>query len=139
MNDPETLRRLKYLEEKISMFNNILQTMDVTTRNSLDDFKLEIENIKKEINDIKQEINDIEIKIKAITDELSNFATTDQLKIINSILDYINPFDFVTKKELDKLVKEKLWNILITYTIRKVKFIIFNIFIKNYEKLTWYI
>ena len=101
MNDPETLRRLKYLEEKISMFNNILQTIDVTTRSSLDDFKLEIENIKKEINDI-------EIKIKAIMDELSNFATTDQLKIINSLLDYINPFDFVTKKELDKLVKEKI-------------------------------
>jgi len=112
MNDPETLRRLKYLEEKISMFNNILQTMDVTTRSSLDDFKLEIENIKKEINDIKQEINDIEIKIKAITDELSNFATIDQLKIINSILDYINPFDFVTKKELDKLVKEKIMEYL---------------------------
>jgi len=137
MNDPETLRRLKYLEEKISMFNNILQTMDVTTRSSLDDFKLEIENIKKEINDIKQEINDIEIKIKAIMDQLSNFATTDQLKIINSILDYINPFDFVTKKELDKLVKEKIMEYLMTFTIRKVKFIIFNIFIKNYEKLTW--
>ncbi len=108
MIDPETLRRLKYLEEKISMFNNILQTIDVTTRSSLEDFKLEIENIKKEIKDIKQEINELEIKIKAITDELSNFATIDQLKIINSILDYINPFDFVTKKELDKLVKEKI-------------------------------
>ncbi len=108
MIDPETLRRLKYLEEKISMFNNILQTIDTTTRSSLEDFKLEIENIKKEIKDIKQEINDLEIKIKAITDELSNFATIDQLKIINSILDYINPFDFVTKKELDKLVKEKI-------------------------------
>ena len=108
MIDPETLRRLKYLEEKISMFNNILQTIDITTRSSLGDLKLEIENIKKEIKDIKQEINDLEIKIKAITDELSNFATIDQLKIINSILDYINPFDFVTKKELDKLVKEKI-------------------------------
>jgi len=108
MIDPETLRRLKYLEEKISMFNNILQTIDITTRSSLEDFKLEIENIKKEIKYIKQEINDLEIKIKAITDELSNFATIDQLKIINSILDYINPFDFVTKKELDKLVKEKI-------------------------------
>ncbi len=112
MIDPETLRRLKYLEEKISMFNNILQTIDVTTRSSLEDFKLEIENIKKEIKDIKQEINELEIKIKAITDELSNFATIDQLKIINSILDYINPFDFVTKKELDKLVKEKIMEYL---------------------------
>jgi predicted nucleic acid-binding Zn-ribbon protein len=112
MIDPETLRRLKYLEEKISMFNNILQTIDVTTRSSLEDFKLEIENIKKEIKDIKQEINDLEIKIKAITDELSNFATIDQLKIINSILDYINPFDFVTKKELNKLVKEKIMEYL---------------------------
>jgi len=112
MIDPETLRRLKYLEEKISMFNNILQTIDITTRSSLEDFKLEIENIKKEIKDIKQEINDLEIKIKAITDELSNFATIDQLKIINSILDYINPFDFVTKKELDKLIKEKIMEYL---------------------------
>ncbi len=112
MIDPETLRRLKYLEEKISMFNNILQTIDVTTRSSLEDFKLEIENIKKEIKDIKQEINELEIKIKAITDELSNFATIDQLKIINSILDYINPFDFVTKKELDKIVKEKIMEYL---------------------------
>ncbi|MGC9133178.1 MAG: hypothetical protein ACP5GJ_02145 [Nanopusillaceae archaeon] len=112
MPETDLLRRLKYLEEKVSMFNNIIQTIDVTTRNSLEDMKRELEDIREEIKEIKNEINDLEIKVKAITDQLSLFATVDQVKTISSIIDYINPFDFVTKKEVEKIVKEKIMEYL---------------------------
>jgi DNA repair exonuclease SbcCD ATPase subunit len=108
MPEIDLLRRLKYLEEKISMFNNIIQTIDVTTRKSLEDIRTELEEIRKEIKEIRDEIDDLEIKVKAITDQLSLFATVDQVKTISSIIDYINPFDFVTKKEVEKIVKEKI-------------------------------
>ena len=112
MPETDILRRIKYIEEKISMFNNIVQTIDVTTRNSLEDMKKEIEQIREEIKEIKDEVNDLEIKVKAITDQLSLFATVDQVKTISSIIDYINPFEFVTKKEVEKIVKEKIMEYL---------------------------
>ncbi|BBL45665.1 hypothetical protein MJ1_0512 [Nanobdella aerobiophila] len=108
MQEIDITKRLKYLEERVSMFNNIIESIDSTTRLSVNDIKEDLNNIKRDINELKEDINNIEIKLKAITDQLSLFATTDQLKTITSMMDYINPFDFVTKKEVEKIIDKKL-------------------------------
>ncbi|MGB9674940.1 MAG: hypothetical protein ACPLX8_02280 [Nanopusillaceae archaeon] len=108
MSDINLIKRIKYIEEKISMFNNIISSIDYTTRSSISDIQEKIEKIEKDLQSIKEKIDDLEIKIKAITDQLSLFATVDQIKTLETFIDYMNPMDFMTKKEAEKIIDERI-------------------------------
>ncbi|MGC9079190.1 MAG: hypothetical protein ACP5G1_00425 [Nanopusillaceae archaeon] len=108
MSDINLIKRIKYIEEKISMFNNIISSIDYTTRSSISNIQEKIEKIEKELQSIKDKIDDLEIKIKAITDQLSLFATVDQIKTLETFIDYMNPMDFMTKKEAEKIIDERI-------------------------------
>jgi len=61
---------------------------------------MEFEKIKTEITSIKKFLNQI-------TKELKLFAKKEQIKTLEKYIDLLNLKEFITKKELDEILKNK--------------------------------
>jgi len=108
MTDIEILKKIKYIEDRLNILENIIYSVQKTSDNIQKNYEFKLDQINREINQIKKDIDDIKIKINAIYDQLKLFATIDQIKVIDTMLEAINPMDFVTKKEVEKIVKRIL-------------------------------
>ncbi len=99
-------RRLRILEERYTNFRNRIQ---VTDQNMLLHSKKQTTNIKtinSDINDLKKEINDIHEKIDLIIKELNNSAKKEDVEVLQKYINLWDPMNFVTRKEIEKLIKE---------------------------------
>jgi len=112
MIDPNIDRRLKNLENKIYIIENIVSSLKNTEDYRTRIFEERMNKILNDINVIKQEIESLKIKIKAIQDQMSLFAPVDRVKALEKYIDIIDPFSYLTKKEAERLIERKIKEIL---------------------------
>lgn len=99
-------RRVKVLEER---YTNLRSRSQVTEQNMLHKnktFFTEIKTINLELTEIKKEINELKDKILSIIKELESFAKKENVDILRKYIDLWNPVNFVTKKDVEAIVKE---------------------------------
>jgi predicted phage-related endonuclease len=102
----ELSRRTRVLEER---YSNIRRKIQVTESNMLSIQKNTIHEIKatdSQVLELQRTITQLDDKIKQINNELKNFSSSNELKIISRYLDFWQPIGFITKKEAEKLVRE---------------------------------
>lgn len=104
--------RLSILEQRVNSIYQIMHNMENTLLVRNDKLENEIKELREEIKKIKDEIKNINIKINAIIDQLDLFAPIDRVKSIEKLLDIIDPLNFVTKNEIDKIVEKKVKELL---------------------------
>jgi len=121
MVDPNIDRRLKNLENKIYIIENIVSSLKNTEDYRTRIFEERINKISNDINTIKQEIESLKIKIKAIQDQMSLFAPIDRVKALEKYIDVIDPFSYLTKKEAERLIEKKVREILQMMDIKAYK------------------
>lgn len=108
-------RRLKMMEAK---YTNIRSRSRVTEQNMLQKNKIfftEIKTLNLELTEVKKEINELKDRMLSIVKELESFAKRESVDILKKYIDLWNPVNFVTKNDVDAIVKE------IIYDMRKGK------------------
>jgi len=105
-------KRIKYIESRIDMINQLLENIESNFVEETRKIDEKIKLLNNEISKLKKEVNELKIKINAILDQLSLFATSERVSIIEKYIDLINPFEFVTIKELEKILDKKIREIL---------------------------
>ena len=97
--------RIRSAEERI---NNIRKSIQLNGQNYLDmnkKFNEETTVINSEITDLKRTINDIKSKIELIIKELTLTSKREDLEVVNKYLELWKPVNFVTQREVKKIIK----------------------------------
>lgn len=105
-------RRMKIIESSINNIMQLMRNLDITTKESINKLSDDIEKLKNDIEKIKKDIDNLNIKIKSIVDQLSLFALSDRVKYIERYIEYLDPYQFLTKKEAERLIEKKIKEIL---------------------------
>ncbi|MBW2965674.1 hypothetical protein KY342_01060, partial [Candidatus Woesearchaeota archaeon] len=71
-------------------------------------FITEIKTINSDIVELKKEIEGMKNKMDLIVNELQNFASKDEVDVMKKYIEFWEPVNFVTRNEVEKIIKEKL-------------------------------
>jgi len=102
----EMTRRSRMLEER---YSNLERRSQVLEENMLEHHRKlssEIRLLNGDLADVKKLIADLNEKIQYLAAELQGFARTEDVQVIKKYLDYWQPLNFVTQKQLDNTVKD---------------------------------
>ncbi len=98
--------RIRLLESKYTLMR---ERVFVINQNMIEEYKKlmgEMKGINEEVTEIKRDL----AKIKEITantvKEMEFFARKDQLKVLEKYINFWNPLNFVTQKEVQELIEE---------------------------------
>lgn len=98
----EVVNRLRVLESKQSQFNEKLllvnQNMIESHKESMQDLK----NVRKELEEINKNLKNVKNVVKHLSEEATNFAHKDNVKVLEKYINLWNPLNFVTRQELEK-------------------------------------
>jgi len=100
--------RLKILE---SNNNSLKERLLIVNKNMIDEYKKILEELKllsNAITEIKSEQSNTQDIIKSIIKELDGYAKKDSVKVLEKYINLWSPLNFITKKEAEKLIEEKL-------------------------------
>jgi predicted nucleic acid-binding protein len=99
--------RLKILEERYSTLRNKSQITEQNIieveKNHYDDLRI----INDDMSSLKHRLREITEKISLLSDEVSQFAHRNDLKVVQKYVEYWQPVDFVTRKEVNDFLRKK--------------------------------
>ncbi len=101
-------RRTRMIEEHIS---NLRRKVQVNEQNMLSDAKknvIELRTTSSDVTDLRRLIQDIENKMLIIIKELKLCAKKSEVTTLQKYIDMWEPINFVTRKEVEKIVGEVL-------------------------------
>lgn len=99
--------RLRVMEER---YSNVRKKIQMTDQNLLDfekDIRGEIRSLNQELMDVKRGLNEINDNILRMSSELQKCVQQSDFRVIEKYVDMWQPMNFVTKKELNRYLKEK--------------------------------
>lgn len=102
---PDIGQRLKMVEERLA---NLRSRFQVIEQNLLENKKKQSTDVKvvhSELDDAKKEMDDLRSKMKMIVNEMKMAAKDEDLQVIKKYLEYFEPVNFVTRKEVHNVVK----------------------------------
>ena len=101
-------RRLRVLEER---YMNVRKKTQVTDQNMLSAGKRiasKVQVVNSDIEDMRRSLYDIEEKLKIILKELELCAKKADVEVLERYINLIEPLEFVTKAEINRLVEQAL-------------------------------
>ena len=107
----ELIGRIRINESKIS---SLRERLLVTDSNMILEYKklsYNIRSLQHEIQAIKKEVYEIRESIRDMIKEMQNFAKKSDLKVLEKYINLWNPLNFVTDKEVKKIIDEELQKI----------------------------
>jgi len=96
--------RLRILEEKQ---NNLRRKVQFIEQNLIDLRKkmlAESKTIISDIKEIKRSIEELKRIVSKVIDDLSKFARVEDVKVLQKYVNFFQPLNFVTHKELEKIL-----------------------------------
>lgn len=106
----ELSRKVRLSEERAM---NIRKKAQMIEHNMLINHKKllgEIRFINEEIVDIKRQFDDVRGSIRLIMHDLQSTAKKDDVQVLNRYINMWEPVNFVTRKEVERIVEEILQN-----------------------------
>ena len=103
---PEIIGRLRINEARLA---NIRERLTVTDNNMVEEFRRMSEQIKEldaELKQIKNESFRLREALKDVIKEMSSFASSQELKVLERYINTWNPLNFMTEKEVLSLIKK---------------------------------
>ena len=116
--------RLRILEER---YSNMRKSMQVTEQNMLknkDQTERETKLNSMEITELTKDINDIKLKIRIIVNELRGMTKKEDVDFIRKYVNMWDPIKYVSQNEVDRIVENKVMQILEEYGIQPQNIII---------------
>ncbi|MBD3313965.1 hypothetical protein GF345_05980 [Candidatus Woesearchaeota archaeon] len=105
-------RRLRILEER---YTNLRKNTQLTDQNLLKfnkDFHREASSLNSDLTDARREFSDLKDKVRLIVKELMECAKTEEVKILEKYINMWDPVKFVQRNEVDRIVEEKINEVL---------------------------
>ena len=102
----EIQSRIRLLESKNSLMR---ERALVINQNMIDGYKKltsDIQNFEEETKELKKDLFEIKEIIRHITKELEFFARKDSVRVLEKYINMWNPLNFVTEKEVVKIIEE---------------------------------
>lgn len=107
-NINELIGRIRINESRIY---TLRERLLVTDSNMISEYKklaYKIRSIEQEIKETKKEIFGMKEALKDMIKEIQAFAKKTDVKVLEKYINLWNPLNFVTDKEVKKLIKEEL-------------------------------
>ena len=102
----ELIGRLRINEARIA---GLRERLIVTDNNVIEEFRRmseQIQDLNSELRQIKNEVFKMKEMMKEIIKEMSSFASSQELKVLERYINTWNPLNFTTEKEVLYLIKE---------------------------------
>lgn len=102
----EMTRRSRVLEGR---YANLERRAQVVEENMIEHNRKLLSGIRalnKELVDARKEIAELREKMEYIAVELQDFARKEEVQVMKKYLDYWDPMNFVTIKQVEKIVNE---------------------------------
>lgn len=99
--------RIRSLESKNTLLRERVENINQNSLNQTKKYIFNLKTTNMEFEKIKTEITSIKKILNQITRELKLFAKKEQIKTLEKYIDLLNPKEFITKKELDEILKNK--------------------------------
>ncbi|MCF7798932.1 hypothetical protein K9M74_03440 [Candidatus Woesearchaeota archaeon] len=106
VNDIAT--RLKILEERYITLRRKSQLGEQNLIDTQKDHFEELQLLNESLLDVKHTIRDVTEKVSLLSDEISRFATKNEVTILQRYVEFWEPMDFVTRKEINDFLRKKL-------------------------------
>ena len=102
----EVVGRLRINESKIT---TLRERLLITDSNMIEEFKKvsqEVRNMNRDIIQLKNEINFLRENMQDLIKAAENFASSQDVKVLEKYINMWNPLNFVTEKEVKQIIKE---------------------------------
>ena len=99
--------RLRLLESKYTLMR---ERVFVINQNMIEEYKKlmsEIKSINEDLKEIKKDLFQMKETTAHVVKEMEMLARKDQLKILEKYINFWNPLNFVTEKEVEEMIEEK--------------------------------
>ena len=109
----ETVRRLRDIEEKDSLFENRLNTVETTALNLSDNKKTVDDKFTQKTDELERSVLRIDNELMKIGKLVDKMAKKSELKELESLISIYNPIktNFITREELELILEERLKNV----------------------------
>ncbi len=104
----ELSNRVRILESKQTLFTERLLNVNQNMIEQYKQITKEIKANREEIKEIKKEIFELQNIIQHLTEEATDFAKRDHVKVLEKYIKLWNPLNFVTEKDIEKMIEKKL-------------------------------
>ena len=102
----EMIRRSRVLEGR---YANLERRAQVVEENMIEHNRKLLSGVRtlnQELVDARKAIADLAEKVEYIATELQDFARKEEIQVMKKYLDYWDPMNFVTMKQVEKIVNE---------------------------------
>ena len=103
----EIMRRIRLLEERYSQVRKKSQFTEENMLNDTKEIFNDINVLNETIAELKTSIAEIGDKLFKLGEEVSQGVSKAELNVISKYLDFWQPLDFVTRQEVEKMLREK--------------------------------
>ena len=93
-------QRIRLLEERFTNLRSKVGVMDQNMLNNSREEKKDIQAVNAELDEVNRTINDLKDKMKLMVEEIKTMARDEDVQVIKKYLEYWQPVEFVTRKEL---------------------------------------
>lgn len=104
----DTIRRLRVVEERYTNLRKNIQINEQNTINEIKKIKNNLKSTNEDVKDLKHNMRDFGDELKHVIKELGSTAKRDEVKVIDRYLSFLDPLNFLSKREIEKLVDEKV-------------------------------
>ena len=101
-------RRLRLLEERYSGMRHKSQVMEQNMLKNNKDIKKDVRVMSEQLDDFHREINSLKDNFKIMISEIKECAKRDDVKILQKYIDMWEPIQFVTRREMIKLIRDNV-------------------------------
>jgi len=106
-NIAEISSSIRILEDR---YLNLRKKSQITDQHLIDlqkEYFKEKKHINQDLTEIKIKLQDLIIELNIIRGELKDIVKEKDIKVINTYLDFWEPIQFVTRTEVEKLIKKQ--------------------------------
>mgnify|MGYP001575446560 FL=1 len=101
------MRSIRLLEERYSQVRKKSQFTEENMLNDTKEIFNDINVLNETIAELKKSIAEIGDKLFKLGEEVSQGVSKAELNVISKYLDFWQPLDFVTRQEVEKMLREK--------------------------------
>ena len=104
----ELNKRVRILEERNTTLRKNLQ---VTEQNMLSENKkltTDVRAFSTELDEVRKEMNDLKQHLHILDRQMQETAKSEEVKVLEKYINLWEPLNFVTRNEVEKVVKEAL-------------------------------
>lgn len=101
-------RRLRLLEERYENLRDFLRSNEQHDLKYRKQYDKEFSTFSSEMNEYRRDFVDLRDKVRLIVKELKECAKSDELKLVQNYIDLWEPVTFVTERQVEKIIEEKL-------------------------------